>query len=88
MCDEMGFYVIDENDMECNGFMSMATGADFYSERKEFICGNKEWENVFVERMVRTIERDKNHACVIMRSIGNESSYMRNQKAMVKKSES
>lgn len=55
---------------------------------KKFICGDKERENVFVERMVRTIERDKNHACVIMWSIGNESSYMRNQKAMVKKSES
>ena len=85
MCDEMGFYVIDENDMECHGLASMATGWDYYNFCKEFICGNEEWEDVFVERMVRTIERDKNHPSVIMWSVGNESSYMSNQKAMVKK---
>lgn len=85
MCDEMGFYVIDENDMECHGLGSMATGWDYYTERKEFICCDESWENVFVERMVRTVERDKNHPCVIMWSVGNESSYMRNQKAMIKK---
>lgn len=85
MCDEMGFYVIDENDMECHGLVSMETGWDYEIKRDEFVSDNPEWENVFVERMVRTIERDKNHPSVIMWSVGNESGYRHNQKLMVKK---
>ena len=40
------------------------------------------WEAAYVDRMERMVERDKNHPCVIMWSLGNESGYGRNHAAM------
>ncbi|MEM3545756.1 MAG: glycoside hydrolase family 2 TIM barrel-domain containing protein [Candidatus Bathyarchaeia archaeon] len=41
-----------------------------------------EWLHAFMERFVRMVERDKNHPCVIMWSLGNESGYGPNHDAM------
>ncbi|MBR5152814.1 MAG: glycoside hydrolase family 2 [Clostridia bacterium] len=83
MCDEMGFYVVDEADVECHGFATMHT-ADHYGEYEDdWICNMPHWEPVFIDRVERMVERDKNHPCVFMWSIGNENYYMRNQKKMV-----
>lgn len=43
---------------------------------------NPEWEAAYVDRAIRMVERDKNHACVIMWSLGNESFFGRNHEAM------
>lgn len=88
MCDEMGFYVIDETDVECHGFCNFKIGdGDYVYTGKlveEWISEKSEWTEAFVERMGRMMERDKNHPSVIMWSIGNESNYLRNQREMVK----
>lgn len=57
--DYYGLYVMDEADQECHGNMSLTA--------------NPAWEAVFVDRMVRMVERDKNHPSVIFWSLGNES---------------
>ena len=36
------------------------------------------WEAVYLDRIARTVERDKNHACVVMWSLGNEAGTGRN----------
>lgn len=36
------------------------------------------WENTFLSRVQRMVERDWNHACIIMWSLGNESGRGRN----------
>ena len=66
LCDQYGMYVIDETDLECHGFE--LTGN--YS----WISDDPTWELAYVSRMVRMIEREKNYPCILMWSLGNESS--------------
>lgn len=66
-CDEYGLYVIDEADLECHGF----EWAHIYDR----ITDDPEWENAYVDRAVRMVKRDRNHPCIIMWSLGNESSF-------------
>lgn len=77
LCNEYGFYVIDEADLECHGVFH-AIG-DF-----NMLTRIPEWEHVFVERAVRMVERDKNHPSVIIWSMGNESGYDTNHMAMAR----
>jgi len=84
LCDEIGFYVVDETDIEIHGFASRNTGYNYDIENPAWICNQKQWENAFVERVQRMVERDKNHSCVIMWSMGNESGYGSNHDVMIK----
>lgn len=65
LCDEYGMYVIDETDLECHGFELTGDYA--------WISNDPSWETAYVSRMVRMIERDKNHPSILMWSLGNES---------------
>lgn len=69
-CDEIGFYVIDEADLETHG-TGLAGDIDMMSRDPLFM-------NAYLDRMVRMVERDKNHPCVVMWSLGNESGYGEN----------
>ena len=81
LCDELGFYVIDEADIETHGFHNCDC---HWSYDKSLIwpCKNPDWKEAFVDRAERLFERDKNHTCVIMWSLGNESNYGENFDAM------
>jgi beta-galactosidase len=64
MCDLYGLYVIDEANIESHGI-----GYD-----KDVTLGDKpEWAAAHLDRMVRMVERDKNHPSVIIWSMGNEA---------------
>lgn len=64
LCDEYGLYVVDEANVESHGM-----GYDL-----DKTLGNRpEWEQAHVERITGMAERDKNHACVIFWSLGNEA---------------
>ena len=80
MCDEMGFYVIDETDLETHGYLRRIPGNNEID--KGWPCYLPEWKDAYVERMIRMVERDKNHPCIIMWSVGNESGHGPNQDAM------
>ena len=76
MCDELGFYVVDEADIESHGFVSLKTGWEYKAyDEKEWLTEKPEWEEAHLERVRRMFERDKNHPCVIMWSLGNESGH-------------
>ncbi len=78
LCDEYGFFVVDEADIECHGLIidrQTDNGWDIISD-------GEDWHDVYVDRAVRLFERDKNHACVIMWSLGNESGTGKNHIAM------
>lgn len=83
LCDEYGFYVVDEADLETHGFEASTPGYGFHSfDDDRWPCNLPEWKDAFIDRAVRLVERDKNHACVIMWSLGNESCYGPNHEAM------
>jgi beta-galactosidase len=63
LCDEYGLYVINEANVESHG-----------SRFQENSLSRKEsWKEAHVARSLNMVHRDKNHPCVIMWSMGNES---------------
>ena len=79
LCDEYGFYVIDEADLECHGVTKTGKWEDGVFHK---LTSDPSWQEAFVERAVRMVERDKNHASVLIWSLGNESGYSINHIAM------
>ncbi|PTN06287.1 beta-galactosidase [Mangrovibacterium marinum] len=63
LCDEHGIYVVDEANIESHGM--------YYGDHS--LAKKPEWEQQHVERMVRMVQRDKNHPSVIIWSMGNEA---------------
>lgn len=84
-CDEMGFYVILETDIETHGFLRRYAnvGYCFDVDSPDWPCVNPEWKAEFLSRMERAYERDKIHASIIMWSTGNESGFGENQHDMI-----
>ncbi len=77
LCNEYGFYVMDEADLECHGI-----GNDHVEGSSHALSRDSGWKAAFIERAARMVERDKNHPCVVMWSLGNESGYDANHIAM------
>lgn len=71
LCDRYGLYVIDEADLETHG-MHPVSG----------LSRDPEWREAYLDRVVRMVERDKNHPSVIIWSLGNESGFGDNHVAM------
>jgi len=67
LCDFYGLYVWDEANIETHGFKPMGRLAQDWG-----------WEATFVTRITRTVSRDRNHACIIFWSMGNEAGRGRN----------
>lgn len=96
LCDSLGLWVMDEADLECHGFYdAVARPLDIpeemdYGQRKllafpqsaKFTSDNEEWREAYLDRMVQLVQRDKNHASIIIWSLGNEAFYGQNHKAM------
>ena len=86
LCDELGFYVVLETDIEAHGaVLRYGVVHNWYDSKDnpEWLCSNNAWKKEFVERMARTIARDKNHPAVIIWSLGNESGFGENHLAMI-----
>ena len=68
ICDEYGLYLIDENNLEAHGTQGgVAPGCPA-------LPGSlPQWENACMGRIRSLYERDKNHASIILWSLGNES---------------
>ena len=75
LCSQYGFYVVDEADIEMHGFVSKVTGWEYKAYAGDWLTDHPLWEEALLERIRRMVERDKNHPCVIMWSLGNESGY-------------
>ena len=68
LCDEYGLYLIDEANIESHGMG--------FEERS--LAKNPLWGAAHLDRTVRMVERDKNHAAVIIWSLGNEAGFGEN----------
>ncbi|MDF3055798.1 MAG: beta-galactosidase [Rariglobus sp.] len=68
LCDEHGLYVIDEANIESH---------DFHNS----LCKDPRFATAWLDRAMRMVVRDKNHASIIFWSLGNESGYGPNHAA-------
>lgn len=87
MCDEMGFYVMLETDLETHGFVNRTPNSPGYNDVRdnlEWIGNRPEWHKSYMERMERAYERDKNHTCIFSWSTGNESGHCSAHYDMIK----
>ena len=65
LCDEYGLWILDECDLETHGFERVGWRRNPSAE--------PQWRDALLDRMQRTLERDKNHPSIIGWSLGNES---------------
>lgn len=80
LCDQHGFYVVDEADHESHGAVEL-----FCSGNENWLNHAEHWNELFadnpdyieatVDRTQRCVMRDKNRPCVVVWSMGNESAY-------------
>ena len=62
LADEMGFYVIDEANVECHA-------------RWTEVAQHPSYQAAIIDRTARMIARDRNHPCIIGWSLGNEAGH-------------
>lgn len=74
LCDLFGMYMIDEANIETHGF--------YDSQHLKNPTLESSWASSMMDRVISMVERDKNHACIISWSLGNESGYGPNHSAL------
>ena len=79
LCDQYGFMVMDEADVEAHGpymiYYKDDTDANRFKRWNEAIADDPAWEEAILDRVQRMVIRDKNRPCILMWSMGNESAY-------------
>ena len=73
LCDEYGFYLISESDMESHG-----CGEVYSEEDKDWvsqIAKASGFAKAILDRVQKNVIRDKNRTCILFWSLGNESGY-------------
>ena len=70
LADELGIYIVDENDLETHGTFAMQLPPTYNS-----ISNDPKWESHYMDRIMRLYQRDKirGNTSVIMWSLGNEA---------------
>ena len=63
ICDEIGLYVIAEANIESHGM----------GYKEQSLAKDPSWYEAHLDRIRNLVERDKNHPCVLMWSMGNEA---------------
>ncbi|MEP7323316.1 MAG: glycoside hydrolase family 2 TIM barrel-domain containing protein [Saprospiraceae bacterium] len=69
LCDQYGMYIVDEANIEVHGMGASLQGPFDESVHPAYLPS---WAPAFMDRIKRVVERDKNHASVIIWSMGNE----------------
>ncbi len=69
LCDELGLYVVDEANIESHAYNTS-------------LCHDPRWRSAWLSRGSRMVERDRNHPCIILWSLGNESGFGANHDAL------
>ncbi len=72
LCDRYGLYVIDETNLETHGVWDAVA---FGLEEESFaVPGSRpEYTQLVLDRARSMYQRDRNHACILIWSLGNES---------------
>lgn len=82
LCDEYGFYVIDEADVESHGCVNVYQNFRWDREGDyagiALIAGDPMFSDAIVDRHKLLVSRDVNRPCVVIWSLGNESGWGEN----------
>lgn len=71
LCDEYGFYLIDENNLESHGSWD---GVHETGDTSNVVPNDRpEWLDMMLDRVNSIYQRDKNHPAILIWSCGNES---------------
>ncbi len=76
MCSEFGFYVIGEADMESHGMATKMAG--YEAEHYPDAADDPQFKEAILDRVQRSVIRDKNNAAALIWSLGNESGWGEN----------
>ena len=69
LCDELGFYVVDEANIESHAY-------------NRSLCDDPTYRATWLDRGARMVQRDRNRPCVILWGLGNEAGYGANHDAL------
>lgn len=78
LCDEYGFYVIGESDIECHGVVSLYekdNKREGSNDKYGLLARDERFKEAVLDRVRKNVERDKNCPSVVIWSLGNESGY-------------
>ena len=79
LCDELGFYVIDEADNESHGTGPLSYNEDDYNERMRMahvrIADNPDFIEPTLDRVRSMVLTNRNRPCILVWSMGNECGY-------------
>ena len=80
LCDELGFYVIDEADLESHGAVEAAHTQENNGDYSgiALLVVRDDYEKAILDRIDLMITRDFNRPCVLLWSLGNEAGYSKN----------
>lgn len=78
LCDQMGFYVMAESDVECHGVACNAPSYAGYANDYERLGSDPQFADAIIERQKCNVLRDKNRPCIAFWSLGNEAGYGKN----------
>ncbi len=78
LADQMGFYIVDEADIETHGTGSIGPRKLY---KPNLISHDPKWETRYVDRVRHMYLRDRNHPSITMWSLGNEAGGYHNQDA-------
>lgn len=73
LCSAMGFYVFAEADVEAHG--AATCFGDYDTDHYSAIAQDSRFNKAILDRVKRCVIRDKNNACVIAWSLGNEAGW-------------
>ena len=73
MCDRLGMYVIGESDVEIHGPVDIY--GSYEEELFSAIADDPDWYDGIFDKIESNVMRDKNTACVVIWSLGNEAGY-------------
>ncbi len=76
LCDEMGFYLLEEADIECHG--TVMEDGRFKDSKHDVLAKDETFAELFLHRVRRMYERDKNRGCILFWSLANESGWGEN----------
>jgi beta-galactosidase len=86
LCDELGFYVMDEADLESHGSVEAAHTQDNNGDYSgiALLTVRDDYEKAILDRIDLMISRDINRPCVLLWSLGNEAGYSKHMEKAAK----